>query len=221
MRMKNKKAVQAEQRAERKISLKRNVPLKAVKETILIVTEGTKTEPTYFNQFPQNELVIKVEGTGQDPLSLVKKAKFIQKLEKYDHVWCVFDRDDHVHFNDALQLAERYRFHVAYSNQAFEYWLLLHFEDHQGGYMHRSDYHEKIRSHLSSFSLRLDWKKSKIVSEAMYNVLVGVDPLYGKSREQIAIVRAQKVLHFHKNRHPSDANSSTTVHQLVELLRGK
>ncbi|MGN6417310.1 MAG: RloB domain-containing protein [Pseudobacter sp.] len=32
---------------------------------------------------------------------------------------------------------------IAYSNQAFEYWLILHFEDHQGGKIDRNDYHKK------------------------------------------------------------------------------
>lgn len=42
-------------------------------------------------------------------------------------------------FNNAIQIAEANNFGVAYSNQAFEYWIILHFNDHQGGGLDRRD----------------------------------------------------------------------------------
>ncbi|MBF9019024.1 MULTISPECIES: RloB family protein [unclassified Oceanispirochaeta] len=47
-------------------------------------------------------------------------------------------------FNTAITNAESYGFKVAYSNQAFEYWLILHFNDHQGGSIHRDSYNSII-----------------------------------------------------------------------------
>jgi hypothetical protein len=70
-----------------------------------------------------------------------------QKEKSYDQVWCVFDADPKPNnpnqaknFNDADALAARKGFSVAYTNQAFEYWLILHFYYHQGGGMNRNDF---------------------------------------------------------------------------------
>lgn len=59
-------------------------------------------------------------------------------MKKYDEIWCVFDADPKpsnpsqiMNFNSAIMLAEKQKFFVAYSHQAFEYWLLLHMDDHQ------------------------------------------------------------------------------------------
>ena len=56
-----------------------------------------------------------------------------------DFVWIVFDRDRSdkddedigkaINFNGALTKAKKHNFEVAYSNDAFELWLLLHLED--------------------------------------------------------------------------------------------
>ena len=43
--------------------------------------------------------------------------------------------------NTAIQMAQANGFQVAYSNQAFEYWFLLHFNLYQGS-IHRSHYAE-------------------------------------------------------------------------------
>ena len=45
----------------------------------------------------------------------------------YSQVWVVFDKDDFDDFDEAVALAEKYGFKVAWSNQSFEYWLYLHF----------------------------------------------------------------------------------------------
>ena len=47
----------------------------------------------------------------------------------------MFDKDDFSanDFNNAITIAESNNLGVAYSNQAFEYWIILHFDDHQGG----------------------------------------------------------------------------------------
>ena len=72
-------------------------------------------------------------------LSLVKKAISIRDNHRkrgrtYDQSWVVFDKDDNPDktFNDAIALAQKENFHVAYSNQAFEYWFLLHFKKYKG-----------------------------------------------------------------------------------------
>ena len=144
----------------------------------------------------------------------------IANCESYDQVWCVFDKDDFndIDFNNAIEIANANNFGVAYSNQAFEYWLILHFDDHQGGGMHRSDYDDKINALLKLFNLSYDGKNSKIISEEFFELLDGVDEKITKERKQLAIERARRnSTHFHHN-NPAKAESSTTVFRLVEEI---
>jgi len=82
----------------------------------LIVCEGTKTEPNYFNGLKQNlppgviDLIdLDVDGTGHNTLTVIDDAlKAKQRLEKVgrtiDEVWAVFDRDSfpEQNFNNAI-----------------------------------------------------------------------------------------------------------------------
>ncbi|MEC4985872.1 MAG: RloB family protein, partial [Oscillatoria sp. PMC 1076.18] len=112
--------------------LPRKVNNREVKQRFLIVCEGTKTEINYFESFRVPRTVIKVEGVGKNPSKVVNTAKELQEREDYDYdqVWCVFDRDNWTpqDFNNAIADAEKKGFNVAYSNEAFELWYVLHFE---------------------------------------------------------------------------------------------
>ena len=63
----------------------------------------------------------------------------------YDHYWVVFDKDNTQNqtFNESIDLARRNGFQVAYSNQAFELWFLLHF-DYISGPLHRNHYAARL-----------------------------------------------------------------------------
>jgi len=106
----------------------------------LIVCEGKKTEPNYFNGLKRkiNEKYgnkvdvlipnIDVKGIGMNTTSLVKYTqKTINHANKvYGQVWVVFDKDD---YNDEqFDLAiNNCNYNVAWSNPNFEIWLLAHF----------------------------------------------------------------------------------------------
>lgn len=51
-----------------------------------------------------------------------------------DQLWCVFDCDDNKdsELQAAILYAEKHGYKIAYSNPAFEYWYLLHFEKRSG-----------------------------------------------------------------------------------------
>ena len=110
---------------------------------ILIVCEGEKTEPIYFeeirNHYKLSTANIEICGDecGSDPKSVVQYAKTRYQEEKkagnpFDLVYCVFDRDEHATFDSAIQIIEnatpKKTFSAIYSNPCFEYWLLLHFK---------------------------------------------------------------------------------------------
>ena len=201
-------------------TLERSRPNLEVKPTILIVCEGANTEPSYFRQFRLSSATIKAIGEGYNTTSLVNRAREIASRDRYDQVWCVFDKDDFsdTDFNNAIDIAKANSFGIAYSNQAFEYWLILHFDDHQGGGMHRKDYNDKINSLLKPYDLSYDGNNSKFISEDFFELLDGVDEKTLKERKQLAIERAKRNYNqFHHNS-PAKTESSTTVFRLIEEM---
>jgi RloB-like protein len=151
----------------------------------------------------------------------------LSKERTYDQVWCVFDADPKpghpkqaANFNAAIKLANKNNFGSAYSNQAFEYWIILHLDDHQGGSMDRSDYSDKINLLLKPFGLTYEGKASKIITEEIFEVLDGIDKKANKERKHLAITRAERNYDRFDHTNPANEESSTTVFRLVaELLR--
>lgn len=183
----------------------RNVNTRKIRERFLIVCEGERTEPNYFECFrvPKSVIDINVRGFGYNTVSLVEKAIDLQSQESYDQVWCVFDRDSFPaqKFNEALSLAKRNSIKIAYSNEAFEIWYLLHFNYYKTA-MTRSDYYDRLSALLD--------KKYKKNQEDMYTVL--------EPKQSSAIRNAKKLLSQYTPINPERDNPSTTVHLLVEQL---
>jgi len=178
------------------------------KPTILIVCEGENTEPSYFNQFKLSSATIKPVGEGYNTVSLVERAIQLANETKYDQIWCVFDKDDFTdnNFNNAIWMAQANNFGLAYSNQAFEYWLILHFDDHQEGGMHREDYDEKINKLLKPYNLTYDGKKSKRIDEDFFELLDSLDEKRGEKRVTLAIKRAERNFNQHDHSNPAMKN---------------
>lgn len=230
MKMKNKKAEQiaAKQKHRDKLKaqrraepvLERPVAELTAKPSILIVCEGENTEPSYFNQFRLSSAIVKSVGEGYNTISLVNRALELSQQGSFDQVWCVFDKDDfnEQDFNDAIQIAKSNNFGIAYSNQSFEYWLILHFNDHQGGGMHRNDYNDKINSLLKPYKVKYDGNGSKIVEEDFFELLDGIDEKTKNKRVDLAIARAERNDKQFDHTNPAREESSTTVFRLIQEL---
>lgn len=181
----------------------RSVDAVAVRQHFLIVCEGSKTEPQYFKQFRVPRLVVKVEGLGMNTLSLVDRAIELSKEDEYDQVWCVFDKDDFPidNFNNAINRANTNDLQVAYSNQAFELWYVLHFEFLQSA-IDRAAYMRKLDSYL-----QVKYKKND-------------SQIYKRLRCKIdtAIRNATRLLSEYPIPCPGRDDPSTTVHELVKAL---
>ena len=146
--------------------LRRRKPFREPRLRILIVREGTRTEPEYFMDMRNRErsLVDLDIRPGGDPKALVERAAFLRKEserrarkdanERYEHVWCVFDVDEHAHLAEALQQARDNRIDVAMSNPCFELWALLHFQD-QRAWIDRSAVQHLCRQHMPGYKKRL------------------------------------------------------------------
>lgn len=224
--MKNKKAEQQKKRNELKAqrrkgkSLDREIPSIIEKPTILIVCEGQNTEPSYFNNFKLSSATVKSIGEGYNTVSLVQRAIILSKHKAYDQVWCVFDKDEFndADFNSAINLANQNNFGLAYSNQAFEYWIILHFNDHQGAGISRALYDQLINKYLKPFGLKYEGKKSKIISDDIFDILESIEKKSGKARRTLAIERAKRNYKLLTHQNPAKEESSTTVYKLVEEL---
>lgn len=121
-------------------SLKRRKARRAPCDMILIVCEGEKTEPNYFRaliddlQLNTANIVIAKNTAGSSPRNIVDFAlKEYKKEKEYDRVYCVFDKDQHTTYDNALDKIRRARLSKGHSILAitsvpcFEFWLLLHF----------------------------------------------------------------------------------------------
>ena len=195
---------------QRKTRFSRKTNIKPVKQTFLIICEGENTEPDYFNAFRLTSAHVKALGEGCNTLSLVRRAIQMKAQEaaagrKYNQYWVVFDKDyfSAVDFNSAILMAKANGFDVAYSNQSFEFWFILHFALRVGG-LHRNGYEAILTGYLG-----FDYAKGSGVSKKMFEALL---PL-----QQTAIDNSIAVYDAFGAPHASPATeeSSTTVHELV------
>jgi len=123
------------------------------KPTFIIFCEDEVSEPIYFKYFETPNIQVNPIKNQKSKIDNVFKAicycqnndlmdkkgnKYFLKNEN-PQVWCVFDRDisndnlvlqtENVSFDEAIETAKARGFKVAWSNDAFEFWVLLHFED--------------------------------------------------------------------------------------------
>jgi phosphoglycolate phosphatase-like HAD superfamily hydrolase len=123
-------------------ALQRQRHERALNKRYLIVCEGTKTEPHYFAELLEDlcirpQVVRIAPNDGVSPDRVVAHALCLYDEDAaggdaYDAVYCVFDRDRHTTFDDAVQrtkdLNDAGKPLIAItSNPCFEVWLLLHF----------------------------------------------------------------------------------------------
>lgn len=184
-------------------------------DRFLIVCEGTKTEPNYFNYFKEkireknkDSVTIEVHGKGMNTLSLVNETIRLKNASiiDYSQVWCVFDKDDFTDesFNTACQKAKDNNIEIAYSIESFELWYVLHFNYHQSQ-SHRDEYLEILENILGSYE-----KNDPNIVEKLY--------ANGGSVTR-AIAFAEK-LEEHLSHLPfSQRNPSTNLHKLVEQFQ--
>ncbi|MBN1971511.1 MAG: RloB domain-containing protein [Candidatus Delongbacteria bacterium] len=210
-----KKRIAQKQRRQERAFNTRNV-----RKKYLIVCEGERTEPNYFTslkkKLPKGVVEIDIEGTGANTLSLVdiairlkkeqaEKAKRSTIHRPYDHVWVVFDKDDFpdVNFDNAIFRARSSKIKVAYTNEAFELWYLLHFQFHNTG-ISRHQYYPLLTGYIDR-----EYAKN---SEDMYELLAEI------GNEKNAIKWANALLKNSNLQNPASSNPSTTVHRLIEEL---
>jgi len=191
--------------------LKRMVAVKPVRETFLIICEGEKTEPNYFRSFrlTSSQVEDEIFGIGDNTVSLVEKTiKYKEEAARYgikfDQIWCVFDKDDNPdkNFEKAISLSRKHKIKIAYSNECFELWYLLHFHYTQNA-MNRPEYIKRLSELLGK-----PYTKNSI---EMYDLIL--------SKQNDGIRNAEKLMSQYLPIHTASLRRpSTTVHFLVNEL---
>jgi len=181
---------------------------------ILIVREGERTEPNYFDQFEVTNITIDPRGIGDNTIRLVKYAINESKRNDYDQVWCVFDKDSFPkdNFNNAVQLAQNNDFGIAYSNESFELWYILHFE-YLNSQITRDQYIKKLNNIFKSKKDEGFPDSYKKNDPNIYRIL--------KPYQHVALKNAQNLSNNYESELiPSSATQCpvTYVYKLVEEL---
>ncbi len=186
------------------------------RKRFLIVCEGAKTEPHYFEAFnkilQQHVVQLDIHGEGANTLSLVARAQHIRDSRlsgdyPFDQVWVVFDRDsvESDDFDNAIHKAKSAGMHCAWSNEAFEIWYILHFEYRNTG-MSRTEYQSALSDLLGE-----PYQKN---APDMYLKLLR----YGKQAQAVTWARKLHDEFLTFGTPPSQSNPCTTVFLLVEEL---
>ena len=193
-----------------------------VDKTILIFCEG-HTETRYFKSISVDTRRVKVivKHIGKQRKKLVEDSLATLRLRYKEEinleVWCVFDMDFEKdnrrckqEFKEAIDLANKHGFKLAYSNDSFELWLVLHYRDIDVDNTLPREECNRILSERWNCE-KGAWKKAGF-SPGIYERL--------ESGNQAEAIRRARTLFnsYHNDIAPADQNPCTTVYQLIEKL---
>ncbi|MDP8170538.1 RloB family protein [Pasteurella skyensis] len=207
----------------KQLKLERKQPSRKPYDRVLIVTEGEKTEPNYFNDLIKDEglssaNVVVTGDCGCDPTSVVNQAiKLFKESKKggsstiYNRVFCVFDRDGHANFDSAINKASSNNIEIICSYPCFEYWYLCHFEYTRKGFQKTGN---QSSAENCIKELNIHWnnnfKKKYGKSDAQPYVKL-------KTKLNNAINNAKKAQNDADS--TGEMNPSTRVYKLVDYLK--
>lgn len=221
--------------------------------TFIIFCEDSVNEPAYFRSFeiPGKVKVNAIENQLSSFKNIIKTLQYCEKEGLLDfkngnyhlkpgtttHVWSVFDRDvetsdiqsinaeEDMQFTLSIQSARQAGLNVAWSNDVFELWILLHFEVVPPGvWRHRTYVYDRLTAIFKSlpnqssdmaaitgredFDYKFFLKKKRLF---LLNVLP-----YLSARIERAVERAQDLESaFTSGQRYHQCNPCTKVHQLV------
>jgi hypothetical protein len=194
---------------------KRKISDTAKRRSILVFTEGKKTEPVYLTHWSRiyrEKTIVTIDDFHGAPLSLVQEAATRRMADlkaarrgrgdAYSEYWCVFDIDEHPNVAQALDLAASSGINVSVTNPCVELWFLLHFQD-QNAAIHRHDAQRKASEYLNC---------GKTPTSAALAALT--------SQYQDARHRAQALDRKHDlDGSPPRSNPSSEAWRLIETIR--
>lgn len=207
-------------KARNTASLARSKAKRSSYERVLIVCEGEKTEPNYFNEiidyYKLNTANVCVDGTcGSSPNSVYEYAIKLFKIEEkkgnaFDKVYCIFDRDSHTSYDETVKNIAQHKskgiFHSITSVPCFEYWILLHFYFTTKAYCKSSTTSIGGKVLEDLMKVMPDYEKGRV---DIFNTLI--------NHLDFAKANAQKSLDNAKSSYTD--NPTTRIHELVNFLQ--
>lgn len=191
---------------------------------IFIWSHTKKAEIEYFQDFKnylKTPLLMPKRDILWTPKELLEKIVVWKKkniCEKDgDHVWCIFDVDDFYKkeedkkgFLKAIKNATDNNIKIAYINECFELWILLHFEKPTVAISRGNDIEKKIQQAFNKNSLGIFKKNQKVFKTLL--------PFQAQ-----AIKNAKKILSNYGSIDwdkmlNKKGNPSTSVHFLIEEI---
>lgn len=143
---------------------------------IHVFCNGELAEINYFKELKDNyrshKIVIYKKGLSKlSPWQLIEEVGRRLKsglLTDYDplgdQLWCVFDVDDYWNHNkkkfcNGIALANENGINLAWSNECFELWYLLHFQQVSTS-LRRIEYGKLLKSHFKKLGIKYSKNKS-------------------------------------------------------------
>lgn len=223
--------------------------------TFNIFCEGQNSEPIYFKWFETPSIKVITHGDQKSMCKNINKtltkcledgilrkseAGIYELYEEGMEIWCAFDRDKgangisveegDVDFNSAMTIAQNSPINIAWSNDSFDLWILLHIQDVVESIEQAKDrkyYFEKLTEHFknhsnpnellqktlshSTFSYEKDLKQEKKIKQIVLPEIT--------SKTLTAVERAKVLFTMHEKENDfAKKTPCTTVFRLVERL---
>ena len=193
-----------------------------VRNKFYILTNGKETEKNYFDLIKSKKSIydVKIEYHNEDPYKLVEYGT---SLKSANQVWCVFDIDNTVKEGSlirAIELANNNDVQIAFSNIAFEVWLLSHYSKVERCMNNKELIKEmnKLLKCKLNFSMEYDKSDKELLKKHFI-------PNYKMAIENSKIIH-QKYIVKHEKDNPNNKNykiwewnSCTNVYKLIEAFQ--
>lgn len=181
----------------RETDLARRANTRTERRSVVIVTNGLRTEVDYFDALRKESWVtadkVTVKFQSGEPIAVVLRAAEIRDDNAYDEAWAVCDVDEFA-TQAAIAAADEREAGLALSAPSFEVWLILHLSEGCPGFNSATQAGRHLKSLLQG------WEKTGLK--------------FSDFRDGVfrAVMRAQRL------GEPPEANPSTAVWRLIESL---
>lgn len=193
-------------------SFRRDKARYKVQPRVLIICEDTKSSKSYLqdaSQYFRANVHIEIVHSGYtDPIGIVKTA--LQKVNLFENVICVIDRDTHLNFDAAVALSRQSgKIDLIVSYPCFEYWLLLHFGASRKAYMRTGNKSpaDLLIADLCKHEGMNGYEKGKVTG--LFDTLLGEK--FDAARRTSPKILADAI-------EVQELNPSTRLHVLISLM---
>lgn len=191
---------------------------------IFVFSHTERAEIEYFQEFKQElktPLLVPKKILCREPDELLTKVIAWKNTKDNfnendgDEVWCIFDVDEFYTKNPELLIqtinqAEKNKIKIAYANECFELWILLHFDAPTSSIKRGSDLAKKIQSYFKKHKLG-EFKKNQHVFQQIIPFQIEAIANSKKLFAQYSKQNWDKKL-------GKEGNPSTNIHLLVERI---